>query len=166
MSLPTRQPFDMTAYVERITTGPCFICEMIAGRLAGNHVIAQDETAIVFLNKYPTLYSYVLVAPTAHREQVTGDFSMDEYLALQRVVYRVGEAVQRVVPTERLYVLSLGSQQANRHVHWHVAPLPAGIPFAQQQLEALHIGQGVIPLSDDEMSALAGQIRQALAEVA
>jgi diadenosine tetraphosphate (Ap4A) HIT family hydrolase len=164
MSIPTRQPFDMTAYVERIQTGPCFICEMIAGRLAGNHIIAQDETAIVFLNKYPTLYGYVLVAPTAHREQVTGDFTPDEYLALQRVVYRVGEAVRRVVPTERLYILSLGSQQANRHVHWHVAPLPAGIPFAQQQLEALHIGQGVIPLTDDEMAELAGRIRQALAE--
>lgn len=166
MSIPPRQPFDMTAYVERIQTGPCFICEMIAGRLAGNHVITQDETAIVFLNKYPTLYGYVLVAPTAHREQVTGDFSMDEYLALQRVVYWVGEAVRRVVPTERLYILSLGSQQANRHVHWHVAPLPAGIPFAQQQLEALHIGQGVIPLTDDAMAVLAGQIRQVLAEVA
>ena len=46
----------------------------------------------------------------------------------------------------------------------HNVPLPAGIPFAQQQLDALHIGQGVIPLTDDEMAALAGEIRQALAE--
>jgi diadenosine tetraphosphate (Ap4A) HIT family hydrolase len=165
MSTIERQPFDMAAYVERIQTGPCFICEMIAGRLGGNHLIHQDETAIVFLNKYPTLYGYVLVAPRAHREQVTGDFSLDEYLALQRVIYRVGEAVRRVTPTERLYILSLGSQQGNRHVHWHIAPLPPGVPFAQQQLEALHIGQGVLPLSDAEMAALAGQIRRALAEV-
>jgi diadenosine tetraphosphate (Ap4A) HIT family hydrolase len=165
MSIIERRPFDLAAYVERIQTGPCFICAMIAGRTAGNHIIHQDETSIVFLNKYPTLYGYVLVAPIVHHEQVTGDFSLDEYLALQRVVYRVGEAVRRVVPTERLYILSLGSQQGNRHVHWHIAPLPPGVPFAQQQLEALHIGQGVLPLSDAEMAALARQIRRALAEV-
>ena len=165
MSTIERRPFDLAAYVERIQTGPCFICEMIAGRTAGNHVIHQDETAIVFLNKYPTLYGYVLVAPIAHREQVTGDFSPAEYLALQQVIYRVGEAVRRVVPTERLYILSLGSQQGNRHVHWHIAPLPPGVPFAEQQLEALHVGKGVVPVSDGEMAVLAGQIRQALAEV-
>jgi diadenosine tetraphosphate (Ap4A) HIT family hydrolase len=165
MSTIARQPFDLAAYVERIQSGPCFICEMIAGRLAGNYVIHQDETAIIFLNKYPTLYGYVLVAPIAHREQVTGDFSPDEYLALQRVIYRVGEAVRRVVPTERLYILSLGSRQGNRHVHWHIAPLPPGVPFAEQQLEALHVGHGVVPLAEAEMTALAGQIRQALAEV-
>jgi ATP adenylyltransferase len=159
-----RQPFDMDAYVQRIQTGPCFICEMIAGRLEGNYIIRQDDTAIVFLSKYQVLYGYTLVAPIAHREQVTGDFTPDEYLALQRIVYQVGEAVRRVVPTERLYLLSLGSQQGNRHVHWHVAPLPPGVPFMQQQLEALHVKNGVLPLADAEMRALAGRIRQALEE--
>lgn len=160
-----RQSFDMDAYVERIQTGPCFICEMIAGRMEGNQIIYQDSTAIVFLNKYPTLYGYVLVAPAVHREQVTGDFTPDEYLALQRIIYRVGEAVRRVVPTERLYILSLGSRQGNRHVHWHIAPLPPGVPFAQQQLEALHLKHGVVALSAAEMRALAGRIRQALEEI-
>src|SRR3954468_5561050 len=126
--MPDRQPFDLAAYVQRIQTRPCFICEMIAGRLGDNQIIAQDDMAIVFLNLYPPLYGYVLVAPIAHREQVTGDFTLAEYLALQQVVYRVGEAVRRTVPTERLYILSLGSQQGNRHVHWHVAPLPPGVP--------------------------------------
>jgi hypothetical protein len=30
-----------------------------------------------------------------------------------------------VVPTERMYCLSLGSQECNAHVHWHIAPLPS-----------------------------------------
>ncbi|WP_329793660.1 hypothetical protein V1227_17560 [Lentzea sp. DG1S-22] len=29
-----------------------------------------------------------------------------------------------LLPVERLYVLSLGSRQANRHVHRHLVPLP------------------------------------------
>src|SRR5512144_1090956 len=103
-----RKSFDLQAYVRRVRNGPCFICEMIAGRLQGNHVVYQDEYAIVFLNKYPTLYGYTLVAPIKHREQVTGDFVLDEYLALQRRVYQVAEAVRRSIETERVYILSLG----------------------------------------------------------
>ena len=155
-----RKSFDEDAYIERIQNGPCFICEMIAGKLQGNHVIYQNEAYIAFLNKYPTLYGYVLVAPIAHKEQVTGDFSMDEYLALQRDVYQVAEAVRRTVETERVYILSLGSQQGNRHVHWHVAPLPYGVPFKQQQLDALQIDNGFLEIPENEMAELAERIRE------
>jgi len=31
----------------------------------------------------------------------------------------------------RVYILSLGSQQGNKHVHWHSAPLPFGVPVEQ-----------------------------------
>ena len=64
----------------------------------------EDEISVAFLNKYPPLYGYSLVAPKQHREQVTGDFAAKEYLALQDVVYRVGEALRRTVSTERLYI--------------------------------------------------------------
>jgi diadenosine tetraphosphate (Ap4A) HIT family hydrolase len=102
------------------------------------------------------------VAPREHREEVTGDFTENEYAALQRVVHRVGEAVRNAVPTERLYVTCLGSQQGNKHVHWHVAPLPPGVPFEQQQGAALSWKRGILDLSDDEMTELAESIRAAL----
>ena len=137
--MPGRKSFDLDAYITRIQNRPCFICEMIAGRSDGNHIIYQNDLFIAFLNKYPPLYGYTLVAPIEHREQVTGDFSLEAYIALQRGVYRVAEAVRRTVETERLYILSLGSQQGNSHVHWHIAPLPYSIPFKQQQLAALGI---------------------------
>jgi hypothetical protein len=57
-------------------------------------------------------------------------------------------------------VLSLGSQQANRHVHWHLAPLPPGVPFEQQQLAALASDLRLIA-DEAEMAALAAQIRAA-----
>ena len=157
--MPTRKPFDLDTYIQDIQSKPCFICEMIAGRLDGNTVIYRDETFIAFLNKYPMLYGYALVAPIQHKEQVTGDFTLDEYLRLQRGVYQVAEAVRRSVETERVYILSLGSQQGNRHVHWHVAPLPYGVPFKEQQLDALHIKKGVLELAEEEMAELAGLIR-------
>lgn len=158
-----RRPIDIQAYLDGIQHNPCFICELVAGNPDyRHHIIYEDETAIVFLNKYPTLYGYTLVAPRDHREQVTGDFSMDEYLALQRLVYRVGEALRQEVPTERLYILSLGSQQGNRHAHWHVAPLPPGVPLEQQQFAALTMENGVLDVPEKEMAELAARLRQRL----
>lgn len=137
----------------------CFVCEVIAGNPEfAHHVVHEDERSIAFLNRYPPLYGYVLVAPREHREQVTGDFSEDEYVALQRVVHRLGEAIQRAVPTERLYICSLGSQQGNRHVHWHLAPLPPDVPFEDQQLAALD-RPDVLDLTDEELGDLAARLR-------
>ena len=68
-----------------------------------------------------------------------------------------------MVPTERLYILSLGSQQGNRHNHWHVAALPPGVPFEDQQLAALDAD--VLDLSETEFEQLAARLRTALAEI-
>jgi diadenosine tetraphosphate (Ap4A) HIT family hydrolase len=156
----SRKSFDEDAYIDRIQNRPCFICEMIAGRKEGNTIVYQNDLFVVFLNKYPPLYGYVLVAPIQHKEQVTGDFTLEEYLALQRGVYQVAEAVRRTVEAERVYLLSLGSQQGNRHVHWHIAPLPYGVPFKQQQLAALGIENGFLDIPESECLALADRIRQ------
>ena len=160
-----RKPFDLDSYIERIQNSPCFICEMVAGRLNGNHIIQQDDEAIIFLNKYPVLYGYVLVAPVKHREQVTGDFTLDEYLALQHVIYQTAEAVRKTIPAERVYILSLGSQQGNRHVHWHIAPLPPGVPFKEQQLEALKVENGILDVGTDEMEDLARRLQQSISPI-
>lgn len=140
------------------------MCEIVAGRRP-HHFVHEDDTAIAFLNRYPTLRGYVLVAPKEHLEEVTGDFTEDEYVALQRVVWRVGEAIRRAVATERLYVGSLGSKQGNSHVHWHLAPLPPGVPYDEQQGAALDWGphgERVLRLDDGEFADLAARIRAAL----
>ena len=156
-------PFDDEAYLQRILHGPCFICQLVAGDPDyAHHIIFEDDQAIVFLNKYPTLYGYTRVAPQEHSEHVTADFSPAEFATLLQLIYRVGEAVRGTVPTERLYLLSLGSQQGNSHVHWHVAPLPPGVPFSQQQFEAFSTEEGILDLSDDEMATLAQKVRSAL----
>ena len=158
----TRKSFDLDSYIEKIQTSPCFICEMVAGNLNGNHIIAQNDEVVIFLNKYPVLHGYTLVAPVEHKEQVAGDFTLEEYLALQRIIYKTAEAVRKSVDAERIYVLSLGSQQGNRHVHWHIAPLPYGVPFKAQQLEALRVEHGILDLSEEDMQSIARRIRENL----
>jgi diadenosine tetraphosphate (Ap4A) HIT family hydrolase len=156
---PPRRLMDAHAYERRSRRGPCFVCEMLAGNpdYPGDIVWADDE-AVAFLARYNTLLGHTLVAPRAHREQVTGDFPIGEYLSLQRLVYHVGEALRRELPTERLYIMSLGSQSGNRHVHWHVAPLPPAVPYEQQQFAAFSWDRGVLALPEDETATLGRRI--------
>lgn len=161
-----RKPFNFDSYVKTIQSSPCFLCQLVADHSANpHHIIYEDEEAIVFLNKYPVLYGYSLVAPKSHKEQVTGDFSREEYLKLQELVYAVAEATRKYVEPERVYILSLGSQQGNSHVHWHVVPLPPGLPFEEQQLNALRFGNGVLDISEAEYETLAAGLRHELVQL-
>jgi diadenosine tetraphosphate (Ap4A) HIT family hydrolase len=118
---------DVAAYERRSCEGPCFVCETLAGNPDyPADVVWEGHDAVAFLARYNTLLGHTLVVPRAHREPVTADFRIEEYLTLQRLVFHVGEALRLELPTERLYIMSLGSQSGNRHVHWHVAPLPPG----------------------------------------
>lgn len=158
-----RVPFDVAAYERRIQTTRCFICAFLAGEPGYEHeVLYDDGTHAAFLSRYPTVRGYALVVPRRHVEDVVRDLSTEEYLALQAVVQRVARAISEVVPTERTYVLSLGSMQGNAHVHWHIAPLPPGVPYHQQQYHALMAENGVLQQSSIETAQLGSAIRSAL----
>ena len=161
---PSREAFDLDRYVDEIARG-CFICRLVQGDPSqpGHQVIWRNEEAIAFLDRFPTVYGYTLVAPVEHKEQVTGDFSLQRYLSLQRVVHAVAEAVRLALSPERVYVLSLGSQQANSHVHWHLVPCPPGVPLEEQQGPLIDKEKrGVLRLGDEESRALAARLRSHL----
>jgi diadenosine tetraphosphate (Ap4A) HIT family hydrolase len=152
---------DLDAYVRWVRTGPCFVCAILARDPAfpDHHIVYEDEDAIVFLTMNPAQYGYTLVAPNEHKEHVAGDFTVEEYLGLQRVVRSVAEAVREEVEAERMYVLSLGSNQGNAHVHWHVAPFPSDTPYEEQQFAAVMLETaGALKIPDGEKAALAALI--------
>jgi diadenosine tetraphosphate (Ap4A) HIT family hydrolase len=159
-------PLDIDGYVETVTTaadeGTCFICSIVSGERDDHLVVFRDDACVAFLAKWPTLLGYTLVAPLEHRTDVIDAFTAEEYVELQRRVHRIGRAVSAAVPTERLYVLSLGSHQAVSHVHWHVAPLPPGLPYLEQQYHALMHENGYLDIPDADLEVLAGRIRALL----
>jgi diadenosine tetraphosphate (Ap4A) HIT family hydrolase len=161
---PGRVPVDLAAYQRRIRSGGCFVCGIVRGGTGyeREQVVFEDADHIAFLDGYPTLYGKVLVAPKPHIEHVVGELPRQAFLELLAVVHRVAAAVEAVVPSERTYLLSLGSQQANAHVHWHIAPLPAGTPLERQQLHALMLEHGTIPWSVEHAADLAARLREAL----
>jgi diadenosine tetraphosphate (Ap4A) HIT family hydrolase len=157
-----RIPVDLDEYERRVrddrAQGRCFICSIVRGERDDHVVVFRDDVCIAFLARFATLVGYTLVAPLEHRTNVVGDFTEDEYAELQRRVHRVGRAVSKAVPTERLYLLSLGSHQGNAHVHWHVAPLPPGVPYREQQYAALMAEHGYLDPPETELSELAQRI--------
>ena len=150
---------DMEALHGRFRTRPCFVCGLVADHEGlPRYVFYEDDEAIAFLDGYPRAYGYSLVAPKEHREQVTADFTREKYLSLQAVVYEVAEAVREEVGAERMYVYTFGSNEANAHVHWHVVPLPPGVPYEEQQGAWASWGKGVLDIPPAEMFDLAGRI--------
>ncbi len=160
---PARVPFDTGQHARRSREGPCFVCAILAGHPDyHHHDLYQDADTIAFLGRYPTLLGHCLVAPKRHVESWVHELREEEFLALQLVVHRVARAVAAVVPTERMYSLSLGSQQGNAHLHWHIAPLPPGVPHHQQQFHALMTENGVLDVDDKAQAKLAQAIRSQL----
>jgi diadenosine tetraphosphate (Ap4A) HIT family hydrolase len=164
---PARTAFPAKGYalaVQRIRQeGHCFICR-VADRTHrySHHIVYEDADTIVFLNRYPTLLGYCLVSPRKHVEDWARDLSEAEFLAFQGIVHRVARAIAATVPAERIYSLSLGSQQANAHVHWHVAPLPPGVPYEQQEFSALLKDNGILDTPEADQAELARTIRSHL----
>ncbi len=155
----SRKYIESLEEYRRQSATTCFICDLVEGKNP-HQLIYEDAATVGFLSKFPSLWGHALVAPKQHRERVTGDFTAKEYLQIQSVVYRVGEAIRSVVDNERLYIMSMGSQQANRHVHWHVAPLPPGVPFENQQFAAFMAEAGYLDPAPEEMASLAESIRK------
>ena len=94
-------PRQSAQYVRRSLGGPCFACAILAGHPAyPHHDVYEDDH----------------------------DLNDTEFIVLQRIVRKVAAAVAAVVPTGRMYCLSLGSRQGNARLHWHIAPLPLACP--------------------------------------
>jgi diadenosine tetraphosphate (Ap4A) HIT family hydrolase len=82
---------------------------------------------------------------------------------LQRIVHAVAEAVRLVLKPERVYILSLGSQEVNAHVHWHIVPCPPGVPLEEQQLALVDAAQrGILQIDAEDGAALAARLRDHL----
>lgn len=150
---------DLAAYAERSRTGPCFVCEFLAGNPDfDHHTIHEDEACVIFFEQIPNavgLYNYLTQSPC---RRLAFELSEAQYLDLQIKVHRIARVLKKEFDAERIYVLSLGSQEGNSHLHWHLVPLPRGVPYSQQQYHALMAEHGIIAMTPEEMARMAKRI--------
>lgn len=158
-----RKAMDLDAYMERARSGPCFICAFLAGEPGfAHHTVYEDDDHVAFLDRYPTLPGKLLVAPKAHVEHVVRDLDEAAYTRIMLVVRRVALALESVIDSERTYLYSLGSQEGNAHLHWHIAALPPGVPYEEQQFHVLMTENGVLDMPSEQPAGLAARLRAAL----
>ncbi|MFG1993554.1 HIT family protein [Actinoplanes sp. NPDC048988] len=158
--MSVRPEYDLEAYIKRSTEGPCFVCAFLGGHPDyRHHLVYEDEETVAFLTRYPTLLGYTVVCPRRHLESWVTDMEVDEFLRFQGTVHRVARALEATLPTERMYSMSLGSRQGNAHLHWHLAPLPPGVPYREQQFHAVMSENGTLAVTDGSQAALAREIR-------
>ena len=152
-------------YIKEQKESSCFICEIIKGKPRRNqhYILFEDDQTIVFLSSLPTHFGQTLVCPKRHVEHVTIDLSEEEYLHLQKIVHKVSRAIHHALRPERLYIASFGSKQMNKHVHFHIQPLPEGIPIREQQMASMMPEMvGYLELTDDEWKSLVEKIQDEL----
>jgi diadenosine tetraphosphate (Ap4A) HIT family hydrolase len=63
--------------------------------------------------------------------------------------------VREEVGAERMYLYTFGSNQGNAHLHWHVVPLPPGVPYDEQQGAWATWSKGALRIPQEEMASLA-----------
>jgi hypothetical protein len=98
---PGRARLGIADYARRSQVDPCFLCKIVEGTHDFPHgEIYRDGFAVAFLNRFPTLLGYTLVAPIEHRVSVVDGFTEAEHLRIQALVHRVGRAIAHTLPTE------------------------------------------------------------------
>lgn len=145
----------------------CFICDIInhGPKRAEHHIFYEDAEAIGFLDKYPTTSGQAIIAPKKHKVHFERDFTSDEYLYIQKIILKAAKAIQKILEAERMYLLSIGSDQLVAHIHFRLFPLPKGIPYDKQQFVAMEPKiNPIIILSKKESELLASKIRKEMSK--
>lgn len=131
----------------------CFLCRYAAHPEADaeQHVIVRGRATLTVLNRFPYNNGHLLVAPVAHKANLT-DLDDAELLECQQDLQRMVRLLDRVLTPQGYNIgLNLGQIAGAGlpgHLHWHLVPrwsgdtnfMPvlANINVVPQSLEALY----------------------------
>ncbi len=133
----------------------CVFCRIASGELP-SHKVYEDKDYVAFLDINPFSKGHTLVCPKVHGETVW-DMGESEIGGLFTVASKVSRAVMQVTGADGFRILQNNGEAANQvvaHVHVHVIPVvmeDKGKPMSR------------VDIDPEEMTTLAGRIRQALA---
>ena len=123
----------------------------IIDREIPGHIVAENEHAIAFLDIRPLVKGHTLVVP---KQEVDYFFDLEEelYLELNRFARQVAIGLKKAVPCQRIATAVIGLEVP--HAHLHLIPINA--------MDDANFSRLKLQLSDEEMTAIAGQIRAQL----
>lgn len=142
---------DYIRSLEKPDEGKCFLC--LAAESADNcerMVLWRTETTVVLMNLYPYTNGHLLVAPLAHKAELS-DLTHGELCDLQAQTVKAVELLKRAISPQGFNIgINLGrcaGAGVPGHLHQHIVPRWAGdgnfmtvigevriVPQATQQL--------------------------------
>ncbi|MGB3851751.1 MAG: HIT family protein [Tunicatimonas sp.] len=123
----------------------------IINREIPGHIVAENEHAIAFLDIRPLVKGHTLVVP---KQEVDYFFDLEEdlYLELNRFARQVAIGLKKAVPCKRIATAVIGLEVP--HAHLHLIPI--------NTMDDANFSRPKLQLSDEEMAAVAEQIRAQL----
>ena len=131
---------------------PCFICRgLAAGDDRGQLIAQRTAVSVVLLNRFPYNNGHLLVAPRAHKGQLS-ELNADELLQTMETLRQMIRLLDRLMHPDGYNIgINLGRVAGAGlpgHLHWHVVPrwqgdtnfmpILADAKVISQALEALY----------------------------
>lgn len=133
----------------------CVFCQIVRGELAA-HVVLDEPHVVAFLDRSPIFHGHCLVVPRLHLRTLP-EVPRDLLEPLFSAAQRIATAVESGLGAEGTFVaMNNKISQSVPHLHVHVVP--------RRKKDGLRgfFWPRVKYASDEEMAAVATQIRNAL----
>ena len=111
------------------------------------HKIAEDENFFAFLDIMPLAPGHVLVVP---KKQIDYIFDIDDDLlsGILPFVKKIAEAMEKVIPCERIGISVIGLEVP--HAHMHLIPL--------RTMDDINFSRPKLKMSEKELAEIAAKI--------
>jgi diadenosine tetraphosphate (Ap4A) HIT family hydrolase len=137
----------------------CVMCALTRGD-GGLPFIAQNEHAVVLLDRFACRAGHLMIIPKRHVERLS-DLPWDVFLAVQKLVYEAPRAIDACFRPARIFTATLGAAvelpMTYSHHHVHVIPVYETDERARPA-RVLSWSEGVIVYDDDEALELSRRL--------
>jgi len=122
----------------------------IINREIPGHIVAEDDHFIAFLDINPLVMGHTLVVP---KQEVDYIFDLEDevFTGLNLFCKRVGLAIEKVVPCERIGIAVIGLEVP--HTHVHLIPL--------RTMDDINFSRPKLNPGKDELQKMSSRISEA-----
>jgi diadenosine tetraphosphate (Ap4A) HIT family hydrolase len=139
----------------------CVMCALARGRSA-LAFIAQNEHAVVLLDRFACRAGHLMVIPRPHVERLS-ELPWQVYVDVQRLVYQAHHALEASFAPARIFTATLGAAvelpMTYAHLHVHVIPVVETDERARPA-RVLSWTEGVVVYDDEEARALTRRLSE------
>jgi histidine triad (HIT) family protein len=137
----------------------CVMCALAQGH-ADLPFIAQNEHAVVLLDRFACRYGHLMVIPRLHVEHLS-QLPWPVFSDVQRLTFEAAQAIDACLKPARVFTATLGAAvelpMTYSHYHMHVIPVFETDERARPA-RVLSWSEGVVVYEDDEARGICDQL--------